>query len=297
MDTRKWPRVEEIQSLPANHRRAVAATLASIHEPLKSLARDGSIHVPSELLSRLEELERAARDNDRQQHDSSLLTALQLRVESLEPARLGGYGPLSSDEEDILRRLMDSLREALDLLQKQTPKEQLSPGRMQESPGAVFHPIGVVHSPFKEQEGTPIQPRWGKASGRVELFEPFRECTRDLEGFERIWILSLLDRARPWAPQVIPYRDTVPRGLFSTRAPSRPNPIGLSSVRLLRVDGRTLEIGELDLLDGTPVLDIKPYSPRFDAYPEARSGWLDAGRNSQHADARFAPDDENEGES
>ena len=160
-------------------------------------------------------------------------------------------------------------------------------------PSLSFRPIGIVHSPFTTHGGTPIQPRWGRgARGSVEVFENYEGCTDDLMGFERIWILSYLHRARPWKARVIPYRDTVLRGLFSTRAPSRPNPIGLSAVRLLGIDGPSLLLDELDLLDGTPVLDIKPYSPRFDSYPEARAGWLDGSREFGHADGRFSDPEE-----
>jgi len=154
----------------------------------------------------------------------------------------------------------------------------------------LIEPIGVIHSPFKEQAGTPIQPGWGgdASEGAVELFEEFAEGLADLDGFERIWLLYLLHRAAPFKLTVVPYRDTVERGLFATRAPSRPNPIGLSCVKLLGVQGRRLRVAELDILDGAPLLDIKPYSPRFDAWPEAKAGWLDADAGGrERADGRF----------
>ena len=153
-------------------------------------------------------------------------------------------------------------------------------------------PIGLIHSPFKNQAGTPIQPRFAEESvrGHVEVFEPYVEALDDLEGFERIWLLFHLDRARPWKPKVIPYRDTVERGLFSTRAPARPNPLGLSVVRLLSRQGSRLMIGGLDILDGTQLFDIKPYSPKFDAFPESQAGWLDRGQVTDQADKRFDED-------
>ena len=142
--------------------------------------------------------------------------------------------------------------------------------------GYLFHAIGIVRSPHTKQKGTPIQPRFAEGTeGVIEIAEEYAEALRDLDGFERIWVLYVFDRASRPSLTVTPYIDTEPRGLFATRAPSRPNPVGMSCVRLLAVDGTTLRLAELDMLDGTPVLDIKPYAPRFDAYPDARAGWLD----------------------
>jgi tRNA-Thr(GGU) m(6)t(6)A37 methyltransferase TsaA len=157
-------------------------------------------------------------------------------------------------------------------------------------------PIGVVHSPFTSQPGTPIQPALAgpDAIGTVEVHEPFAEGLADLEGFERVWLIYWCHQAGPVRMTVIPYLDTQPRGLFATRAPSRPNPIGISPVRLLKREGRILHVADLDVLDGTPVLDIKPYSKRFDHFDVARNGWLDhvATRRGHKADARFSDRDE-----
>lgn len=149
--------------------------------------------------------------------------------------------------------------------------------------------IGVIRSPFAAQAGTPIQPATaGLAAGRVELFPQYAEALSDLDGFERIWLVYAFDRAGPWAPRVVPYRDTVLRGLFATRAPTRPNPIGLSVVRLVAVRGAVLEVQGVDVLDGTPLLDIKPYVPEFDAFPDSGAGWLAPGRSAVGtADGRF----------
>lgn len=156
--------------------------------------------------------------------------------------------------------------------------------------------LGRVHSPFREATGTPVQnyaardhlggltspgplpeapivdPSGGR--GTLEVADAWREALADLDGFDRIWVLFWVDRAAPARTKVLPYRDSVERGLFATRAPARPNPIGISCVRLLGVAGRFVHVAELDILDGTPLLDIKPYVPEYDAFPEARRGWL-----------------------
>lgn len=150
--------------------------------------------------------------------------------------------------------------------------------------------IGVIHTPFTEQSGTPIQSRFAReAEGVVELFEPYAGALADLDGFERIWLLYFLDRSKPWEPIVTPYLDTVERGLFATRAPSRPCPIGLTCVQLLAVAERRVTVRGVDVLDGTPLLDIKPYVPKFDAFPESEAGWLDrVNTEDTNADARFS---------
>jgi tRNA-Thr(GGU) m(6)t(6)A37 methyltransferase TsaA len=149
--------------------------------------------------------------------------------------------------------------------------------------------IGVIHSPFREPAGTPIQPAFAQgAQGTVEVFPEYAAAIEDLDGFERIWLLYWFDRAPPPRLRVVPFRDEVPRGLFATRAPCRPNPIGLSSVRLLRIECNRLTVADVDMLDGTPVLDIKPYVPEFDAFGQSRAGWLDQhGAGRVRADRRF----------
>jgi len=156
-----------------------------------------------------------------------------------------------------------------------------------------LEPIGVVHSIFTAQPGTPVQPAFasGEDTGTVEVYEPFEEGLDDLGRFDRIWLICWLDRSGPPRMKVVPYLDTEPRGVFATRAPSRPNPIGLSAVRLLRREGRFLHVAELDLLDNTPLLDIKPYSAHIDVFHVGREGWL--GERAQmrvEADDRFSED-------
>jgi tRNA-Thr(GGU) m(6)t(6)A37 methyltransferase TsaA len=151
--------------------------------------------------------------------------------------------------------------------------------------------IGVVHSPFQRAAGTPVQPFCaGGTEGQIEVFDSYLDGLQDLDGFQRIWILFWCHRARMPKLRVIPYRDTVAHGLFATRAPSRPNPIGLSAVRLYEICGNMLHVGELDILDGTPVLDIKPYVSQYDSYPAQRCGWLEGDRTRKDvvvADDRF----------
>ena len=150
--------------------------------------------------------------------------------------------------------------------------------------------IGVIRTPFRSADGTPIQPVYSAgAEGAVIVDESFEEALADLEGFERIWLVFWFDRAGPYRPRVVPYRDTVEHGVLATRSPCRPNPIGLSLVRLLAREGRTLRVGDVDVLDNTPLLDIKPYVPEFDARPESRSGWLEGGVDRRVADDRFGP--------
>ncbi len=158
-------------------------------------------------------------------------------------------------------------------------------------------PIGVIRSPFTTPAGTPIQPTFaGGAEGTVEVFEKYAEGLKDLDGFDRIWLIYWFDRVSQVNLLVRPFMDTARRGLFATRAPCRPNPIGLSSVRLLRIEKNILHVADLDILDGTPLLDIKPYAARFDHLPAARSGWLDAvDPDNPTDDGRFIrPDGENE---
>ena len=155
----------------------------------------------------------------------------------------------------------------------------------------AFTPIGVVRSPFSAQEGMPIQTvAAGGVCGRVELDPAYAEGLDDLAGFTHLYLITYLHRTGPATLRVRPYLDNVERGVFATRSPKRPNPIGLSLVRLVGVEGAVLHIEELDLLDGTPLLDIKPYVPPFDDRAGARYGWFEEKAQNVHsvrADARF----------
>jgi tRNA-Thr(GGU) m(6)t(6)A37 methyltransferase TsaA len=153
--------------------------------------------------------------------------------------------------------------------------------------------IGVIRSSFKAAAGTPIQPPFGDGvEGTVEVLPEYAEGLADLDGFDRIWLLYWLDRAPPARLRVMPFRDNVQRGLFATRAPCRPNPIGLSSVRLIGISDNMLTVSGIDILDGTPLLDIKPYIPAFDAFMQSRAGWFDNRSNERtRADGRFSNTD------
>jgi tRNA-Thr(GGU) m(6)t(6)A37 methyltransferase TsaA len=137
----------------------------------------------------------------------------------------------------------------------------------------------------------PIQPTGGaSAPGTAELLPQFVEGIKDLEGFTHVILLYHLHRVRRTDLTVTPFLGSEPRGVFATRAPTRPNPIGLSIVRLIRIEGNRLHLGDVDILDGTPLLDIKPYVPDFDRPEAARAGWLEAERGrvkSVKSDRRF----------
>ncbi|MEX2737755.1 MAG: tRNA (N6-threonylcarbamoyladenosine(37)-N6)-methyltransferase TrmO [Candidatus Wukongarchaeota archaeon] len=139
-----------------------------------------------------------------------------------------------------------------------------------------YKPIGIINSPFKEPKGMPIQPVRAKGvSGTVELQPEYKEGLKDLEGFSHIMLIYHFHLSEGYSLKVKPFLDDTLRGLFATRAPKRPNPIGVSVVRLEKIEGTTLYISNVDIVDGTPLLDIKPYVPEFDKSEEkVRIGWL-----------------------
>ena len=154
-----------------------------------------------------------------------------------------------------------------------------------------FAPIGIIHSPFMEPEDMPIQPAGAVGvKGTVEVFEDFHPGLEDLDGFSHVILLYHFHRNRSFNLHVVPFMDSEPRGLFATRAPKRPNPIGLSIVQLDKIEDGVLHIQNVDILDGTPLLDIKPYVPEFDAQVEVRTGWLEKARKTvsrRKSDDRF----------
>ena len=154
-----------------------------------------------------------------------------------------------------------------------------------------FAPIGIIHSPFMALEDMPIQPAGAAGvTGTVELFEDFHSGLKDLDGFSHIILLYHFHHSHSYNPHVVLFMDSVPRGLFATRAPKRPNPIGLSIVQLNKIEHGVLQIQNVDILDGTPFLDIKPYVPEFDSPVEVRTGWLEKARGNvlnRKSDDRF----------
>ncbi len=153
-------------------------------------------------------------------------------------------------------------------------------------------PVGVVRSPFRVHEGTPRQPGTGRVDeGHLVLRPGLQNLLKDLKGFSHVWVLGWFNYSRGWKPQVIPPRDTVKRGLFATRSPHRPNALALSVLEVVSVRGTVIRVRGLDLLDGTPILDIKPYLAYCDSVPEARCGWVDAlpPDRPDHRDTRRDP--------
>ncbi len=138
-----------------------------------------------------------------------------------------------------------------------------------------YKPIGIIHTPHKTVEGTPIQPAGAKGiEGNIEMFPDYTAGLADLAGFSHIFLLYHFHLSRKFSLTVKPFLDDQMRGLFATRAPARPNPIGLSVVRLLSIKNGNLRVQDVDVVDGTPLLDIKPYVPEFDVLEVDRIGWL-----------------------
>jgi tRNA-Thr(GGU) m(6)t(6)A37 methyltransferase TsaA len=138
-----------------------------------------------------------------------------------------------------------------------------------------YKPIGVIRSPFKSPGEAPRQPRFAQGTrGTVELLPEYARGLVDLDRFSHIILLCHLHLVTGYSLDVVPSWDNRPHGLFATRTPRRPNPIGMSVVRLTAIEGSTLHIEDIDMLDGTPVLDIKPYVAPFDSDEEPRQGWM-----------------------
>ena len=156
-------------------------------------------------------------------------------------------------------------------------------------PALTIQPIGVIETPFPEPAGTPLQPsRADGARGRVIVNAELAGGLRDLEGFERVWLIYWLHKAPPGRLEVTPFLDERTRGIFATRSPARPAPLGISAVRLTGVRGNVLEVEGVDIVNGTPLLDIKPYVPEFDSHPGSKAGWFDESRSQRRtADGRF----------
>ncbi len=152
-------------------------------------------------------------------------------------------------------------------------------------------PIGTIFTPFKKLDDMPIQPGGGSGvSGLIEINEKFRSGLADLDGFSHIYLIYRFHLAQRTEMEVVPFLDTQKRGVYATRSPLRPNHIGLSIVELVKIEGTTLTIKNLDILDGTPLLDIKPYIADFDQVSTSRSGWMTADKDivaGHRSDKRF----------
>jgi tRNA (adenine37-N6)-methyltransferase len=154
-----------------------------------------------------------------------------------------------------------------------------------------YKPIGVIHSPFNNLEDMPIQPTSDiSGSGVVEIFPEFADGLKDLEGFSHIYLLYQFHKMHQSKLIVTPFLDKEPHGIFATRAPSRPNPIGLSLVELVRIENNLIYVERIDILNETPLLDIKPYVPEFEDNHAIRIGWLEKVKDqirTRKSDARF----------
>jgi tRNA-Thr(GGU) m(6)t(6)A37 methyltransferase TsaA len=139
----------------------------------------------------------------------------------------------------------------------------------------IMHPIGVIHSPFTEKDQTPIQASRSRATGLVEVHPEFADGLKDIEEISHIYLLYAFHQSTGYTLQVKPFLDDREHGLFATRYPRRPNPLGISIVRLLSRQGNALTVEGIDVLDGTPLLDIKPYVPDFDHRADVRAGWYE----------------------
>jgi tRNA (adenine37-N6)-methyltransferase len=144
----------------------------------------------------------------------------------------------------------------------------------------VMRPIGVIRSPFTKPDETPIQAARSQAAGVVEIYPAFADGLKDIEGFSHIHVLYAFHESSGYDLSVQPFLDDQHHGVFATRHPRRPNPIGMSIVRLVSRQGNLLTVEGVDVLDGTPLLDIKPYVPEFDIRNDVRTGWY-AARSKQ----------------
>lgn len=158
-------------------------------------------------------------------------------------------------------------------------------------PEIIFSPIGIINTPFEDIVGMPIQPKGAKGiKGTIAIYPQYSEGLSDLEGFSHLILLYHLHQNKNPKLSVIPFLDNQQRGIFATRSPSRPNPIGLSIVELVSVEESKIHIQNVDMLNGTPLIDIKPYVPEFDQQVEFKTGWFEKYRGdvvTKKSDERF----------
>jgi tRNA-Thr(GGU) m(6)t(6)A37 methyltransferase TsaA len=155
----------------------------------------------------------------------------------------------------------------------------------------TFNPIGIIHSPYKEIEGMPIQPCAAiGVTGTVEIKQEYVNGLKDIDGFSHIILIYHFHVSKGYSLEVIPFLDDLSKGIFATRAPKRPNAIGLSIVKLIKVENNILHIEDVDILDNTPLLDIKPYVSIFDALDQTEVGWYAKAKyniKNRKSDLRF----------
>lgn len=155
----------------------------------------------------------------------------------------------------------------------------------------LYKPIGIIRTPFREAKGTPVQPAAGGGDiGEIEVFKEYLEGLKDIEGFSHIILIFHMHLVKGSKLKVTPFLDTQERGIFATRAPARPNPIGFSVVELVEVKENILKVKGVDIVDGTPLLDIKPFVKVFDVRETRRNGWLENAHNKLRTvkdDGRF----------
>ena len=155
----------------------------------------------------------------------------------------------------------------------------------------VYQTIGIIRTPFHDPKGMPIQPAGARGmQGRVEVFREYQAGLKDLDGFSHIILLYDFHRSKGFNLHVVPFLDSEDRGLFATRAPKRPNSLGLSVVRLRSIEDGILHVENVDILDETPLIDIKPYVPEFDVQTDVRIGWVEHARKAvseRKSDSRF----------
>lgn len=156
----------------------------------------------------------------------------------------------------------------------------------------IIHPIGLIHTPHKDIQDMPIQPIAAKGvKGTIYLLPEYTDGLKDIEGFSHITLIYYFHQVNDFALLVVPFMDTEERGIFACKAPRRPNAIGLSTVKLIDVEDNMLHIEEVDILDGTPLIDIKPFYPRTDNREKVSTGWLEQNKNmpveAMRSDGRF----------
>ena len=155
----------------------------------------------------------------------------------------------------------------------------------------IIESIGIIHTPFKTKEGMPIQSKGAKGiKGQIKLKDELVPGLTDLDGFSHVILIYNFHKSKGFDLLTTPFLDNHQHGIFATRAPQRPNPIGISVVRLLKIENNILDIENVDMLDGTPLLDIKPYIPAFDIHKTEKNGWTENktdNLNESKSDSRF----------